>query len=129
VEANPAAPEALHALRIHGKRLRYAIEIFAGCFPPVLRENVYPLIERVQDTLGEVQDATVGAERLVGIRDRVQAVMPAELPRVRKGIDGLLTALKAKVPAGKKAFAAWRKEWLELMRALKLEALKATVIA
>jgi CHAD domain-containing protein len=128
-EANPTETPALHALRIQGKRLRYAIEIFADCFPPVLKQDVYPLVERLQEELGDVQDAVVGMERLTGIRDRVQAVMPAELPRVRKGIDGLMAVLKAKVPAGKKAFVAWRKEWLALMKALKLEVLKATITA
>lgn len=127
VEANPTEPQALHALRITGKRLRYAIEIFADCFPPVLKEKVYPLVERVQELLGEVQDATVGMNRLTGIRDRMQAVMPTQLPRVRKGIDGLTKALAAKIPAGKKAFTAWRKEWLETMKALKLEVLKAAI--
>ena len=60
VEANPAEPEALHALRIVGKRLRYAIEIFAGCFPPAMKETIYPTVERVQEILGDVQDAAVG---------------------------------------------------------------------
>ena len=127
VEANPTDPKELHALRIVGKRLRYAIEIFADCYPPVMKETVYPAVERVQEILGDVQDATVGAERLAGIRGTVQTVMPKHLARVRKGIDGLTAALKAKVPAGKKLFAAWRKEWLELVKALKLEGV-ATVV-
>src|SRR5205807_1067011 len=42
VEANPTEPKALHALRITGKRLRYAIEIFADCYPPAMKETVYP---------------------------------------------------------------------------------------
>jgi CHAD domain-containing protein len=127
VEANPTEPDALHALRIGGKRLRYALEIFADCFPPVLKETFYPAVERVQELLGDVQDATVGTERLACIRGTVQTVLPKQLTRFRKGIDGLAASLRAKVPAGKKAFAVWRKEWVELVKSLKLEVAVATV--
>ncbi len=128
-EANPKEPAALHALRITAKRLRYAIEIFAVCFPPVLKEDVYSSVERVQELLGGVQDAAVGLERLAGIRATVGAVMPKQLARVKKGMDGLATGLRAKVPAGRKAFAAWRKEWLAVVAALKLEVVVATATA
>ncbi len=121
VEANPTEPPALHALRIAGKRLRYAIEIFADCFPPAMKETIYPAVESVQELLGDIQDAAVGAERLAGIRATVQARVPKHFPRIRKGIDALAASLTKRVPAGKKAFVAWRKQWLELMQALKLE--------
>jgi CHAD domain-containing protein len=121
VEANPTEPEALHALRIVGKRLRYALEIFADCFPPAIKETIYPVVERLQDVLGDIQDGAVGTKRLACVRGTVGAVMPAQLKRVKKGIDGLTATMRAKLPAGKKAFAAWRKEWLELMKVLKLE--------
>lgn len=127
VEANPTAPPALHALRIVGKRLRYAIEIFADCFPATMKDKIYPTIEHVQEVLGDVQDATVGTERLACIRGTVQAVVPKEWTRLRKGIDALATSLRARVPAGKKAFAAWRKEWLGLMKTLKLEVVAVTL--
>lgn len=126
-EANPTDPAALHALRITAKRLRYAIEIFADCFPPALRETVYPAVEQVQELLGVVQDSAVGQERLAAIRANVGAVMPKQLSRVRKGIDALAKELRAKVPAGRKAFTKWRKEWLALTAALKLEVVAATV--
>jgi CHAD domain-containing protein len=129
VEANPKDPTALHALRIAGKRLRYAIEIFADCFPPAMKTNIYPAVEKVQDLLGDVQDATVGVDRLAEIRATVQAVAPKHFPRVRKGIDTFSTALRAKIPPGKKAFTAWRAEWLELIKSLKLEVIAATVTA
>jgi CHAD domain-containing protein len=127
VAANPSEPDALHALRIVGKRLRYAIEIFADCFPPSMKESVYPAVEHVQELLGGIQDATVGTKRLDGIRETVRSVMAKQLARVRKGFDGLSATLGAKVPGGKKAFAAWRAAWLELMRELKLEVVTTTV--
>jgi len=126
VEANPKEPKELHALRIAGKRLRYAIEIFADCFPPAMKETVYPEVEHLQEILGEVQDACVGVERLAGIRTTVQQVTPKEFTRVRKGIDALSTNWRAKLPVGQKAFAAWRTGWLKLMNGLKLEVAVAT---
>jgi CHAD domain-containing protein len=126
VEANPKEPPRLHALRIAGKRLRYAIEIFAPCFPRAMREVVYPAVEGVQELLGDVQDAAVGAARLAAIEGNVKAVMPRQFTRVKKGIDALAKSLRARVPAGKRAFAAWRAEWLKLMKGLTLEVVAAT---
>ncbi len=122
-EANPTEPAALHALRITAKRLRYAIELFADCFPPLVKESIYPAVESVQELLGEVQDATVSMSSLVDIRARGAAVMPQQLARVKKGIDSYSAALRKKVPLGAKAFAKWRKEWLVQMTSLKLDAL------
>ena len=55
--ANPQ-PAELHALRLATKRLRYTLEFFA----PVLGAPVDPRVEqltRVQDHLGNVQDAVI----------------------------------------------------------------------
>ncbi|MBP3956788.1 CHAD domain-containing protein [Gemmata sp. G18] len=128
-EANPTEAHALHALRITAKRLRYAIEIFADCFPPLLKDTIYPAVERVQEVLGEVQDANVSIARIADIRAHASAVMPKQLTRVKKGLDGLAASLRTKVPAGKKAFTFWRKEWLEMMAALKLEVVASVVTA
>src|SRR5947207_2531520 len=47
----PKSAAALHQARIAGKRLRYAIEVFAGCFPAALREAYYPAVAAAQDLL------------------------------------------------------------------------------
>jgi CHAD domain-containing protein len=47
--------DALHAFRIAGKRLRYAIEIFAAV-SPALRSDIYPRMEQLQERLGEIND-------------------------------------------------------------------------
>lgn len=46
----------LHQLRIAGKRLRYSIELFHSAFPAALREEVYPMIEKIQSRLGRLND-------------------------------------------------------------------------
>ena len=53
--SEPTIPQ-LHELRIAGKRLRYSIELFSGAFPPALRREVYPLVEKIQDRLGSLND-------------------------------------------------------------------------
>jgi CHAD domain-containing protein len=46
----------LHVLRIAGKRLRYAMEIFAGAFGSKFRKQLYPRVEELQEKLGEIND-------------------------------------------------------------------------
>lgn len=48
--------EQIHALRIAGKRLRYALEIFDPCFDPSLREDAGAWMVRFQDRLGLIND-------------------------------------------------------------------------
>ena len=54
----------MHRLRIEGKKLRYAMEIFACVFP--VREGVRcaDALERLQETLGDFTDHAAAADRL-----------------------------------------------------------------
>jgi CHAD domain-containing protein len=129
IAANPTTPDALHALRIGGKRLRYAIEIFGECFPPAIRDVLYPTIERVQELLGVIQDAATGIHRLKLIRDSVHIAPPKQITSIQKGIDRWSASLRARIPVGRRAFATWRTEWEDLMRNVKLEVVAATLTA
>lgn len=55
----------LHALRILGKQMRYAMEIFAGAFPPAFRQDLYPQIADIQDRLGAINDHTTAREKFL----------------------------------------------------------------
>lgn len=129
VEANPSAPADLHKLRIMAKRVRYALEIFVDCFPPLFKERVYPAVEKVQTVLGEVQDATVGLQRLAWLRDRLKKSIPGEWPRLQKGVEGVMHSMRSKIPAGRKAFQKWRQEWNELVVELKEFIVLTTITA
>lgn len=48
--------EHMHALRLAGKRLRYTMEIFAGCFGPEVRADLLPRLEEMQATFGALND-------------------------------------------------------------------------
>lgn len=115
VRADPADPAGLHRLRIRGKHLRYAIEIFAGCFAPPLTARLYPAVEALQELLGGSQDAAVGVERLERLRAVAQQIVPGEWPRLRSGFTGLLRVLRAKLKSGRKKFRTWCGEWEKLV--------------
>lgn len=51
----PLKSRRLHKLRIAGKRLRYALELFAACYGEELRELAHELA-RLQTALGELHD-------------------------------------------------------------------------
>lgn len=56
--------EALHALRIRCKQLRYALEVFGAAADLVVRERAYPLVQQLQDRLGELNDYATACELL-----------------------------------------------------------------
>src|SRR5438067_36945 len=80
VAALPEDPpdDDLHALRIHGKRLRYAAEMATGAAKKKRAAQLKALVKatrRLQDVLGSHQDAVVAADRV-----RALAAASAEPP-------------------------------------------------
>jgi CHAD domain-containing protein len=55
---------ALHHLRIAGKHLRYAMELFATAFDEDFRGELYPLIEDLQERLGQINDHASALQRI-----------------------------------------------------------------
>lgn len=70
--------EALHRFRIRAKRLRYAMELLAPAFPAVFREELYPLVEQLQEHLGEINDHAVALGRFERWADHAPRGMKAE---------------------------------------------------
>ena len=68
---------ALHRFRIRGKELRYAVELLSSPSPVELREKIYPVLEQIQERLGEIYDHAVASDRLhdwiADIRSKRQA--------------------------------------------------------
>ncbi len=54
---------SIHRLRIEGKKLRYALEIFAAVFPPAELAACHAALEQLQETLGEFTDHASAADR------------------------------------------------------------------
>jgi CHAD domain-containing protein len=105
--------EHLHQVRILGKRLRYGMEIFAGCFGTSFRERDYPMIEEMQDILGRANDSHVAGQRLTTLRELLRETRAEEWKRFRSGIEGLLRYHQRRLPVQRKLFVKWWAKWQE----------------
>ena len=55
---DPTSVQALHAMRIEAKRLRYTMEIFAPIYPDALKKQIQ-IIRKTQEWLGDIHDSDV----------------------------------------------------------------------
>lgn len=58
-EADLTITDNLHDLRLVGKKLRYTIELLSAGLDPTLRQEVYPLLADIQESLGDINDHVV----------------------------------------------------------------------
>ncbi len=101
--------DALHRLRIRTKELRYAMELLAPAFPPRFREEVFPVVEKLQDVLGGINDH----------RNAIERIMARGAPEQKK----LLSEEKACL---ERALGSYRSFWTpEQRRALQRQMPKA----
>ena len=63
--------EHLHRVRILGKRLRYAMEVFAPCFPRKRFRAALDEVKAIADALGERRDADVSIAAMEGFASRL----------------------------------------------------------
>jgi CHAD domain-containing protein len=101
----------LHEVRIVGKRLRYAMEVFAPCFGPPFRQTVYPAVEELQETLGRANDSYVAAERIKQIRSYVRTAWPNAWKRLGPGVESTLRFHHRQLPIERRRFLRWWKRW------------------
>lgn len=93
--------EATHRFRIAGKRLRYAMEVLSSALPSAYRESLYPLLESLQERLGELNDLAVARVRIGDWFDRSpQPIDEAES-------SALQQKLSARHEERLQEFAAW----------------------
>jgi CHAD domain-containing protein len=105
----------LHQVRIIGKRLRYAMEIFADCFAPAFREQLYPAVEEMQEILGRANDSHVAQQRLTALGERIKAKLAGNGKRYKTGIEGLLRRHNTQLPQERARFLDWWKNWQRLL--------------
>jgi CHAD domain-containing protein len=108
VRALPAKPsdEQLHAVRIRVKRARYAAELAEATVGRPAKRFA-KLASRVQDILGEHQDAVVAEERLRALGTSARDGLDSS------AIDGLLRRQRQRRRA---AWAAFQEQWPKLER-------------
>jgi exopolyphosphatase/guanosine-5'-triphosphate,3'-diphosphate pyrophosphatase len=79
--------ENLHAMRLTGKRLRYAMEIFSSCITPTARETLYPALKHMQDQLGQINDSHEIVERVSELLTICDEKRPPRVIREALGED------------------------------------------
>jgi CHAD domain-containing protein len=105
--------EHLHQVRIIGKRLRYAMEVFADCFPGEFRTLLYPAIEEMQEILGQANDSHVAGQRLREVKELLRPLPSAQRKRFRPGIDRAARFHQQRLARQTKRFLDWCKRWRE----------------
>jgi len=103
----------LHQVRIIGKRLRYAMEVFVDCFAPAFKEELYPAVEQMQELLGDANDSHVAHQRLTLVGERLQALRPHDWRRYRGGLENLCRYHEQKLIEKRREFIAWWQRWQE----------------
>jgi CHAD domain-containing protein len=101
----------LHEVRIAGKRLRYAMEVFAPCFGPAFRQTIYAEVEDMQEILGRANDRYVAAERIKEIRTYLRVAWPDAWKRLGPGIEGNLRFHQRQLPVERRRFVRLWKHW------------------
>jgi CHAD domain-containing protein len=101
----------LHQIRILCKRLRYAMEVFADCFAPAFRAELYPAVEAMQEILGNANDSFVACKRLDALSARLQALAPVEWKRLRSGVEGLRQYHQSRLPQEQERFQDGWARW------------------
>jgi exopolyphosphatase / guanosine-5'-triphosphate,3'-diphosphate pyrophosphatase len=106
--------DALHQLRLTTKRLRYAMEIFAGCFGPAFKKDLYPKIETLQQMLGDINDSRQITARLDCLAEQVKELRSAGDPKTDVLRSTLAELRRGQVKQGQERhsqFVAWWKEF------------------
>ncbi len=101
----------LHQVRIAGKRLRYAMEVFGDCFPASFKEELYPRIEEMQEMLGRANDSHVACERLTRLRESLRERWANDWKRWQPGVEGLLRYHQRRLPQERRRFLRWWDNW------------------
>lgn len=91
----------MHALRIQGKKLRYALEIYAGALPGKAVSRCRRSLELMQQSLGEFTDHAAAADRLARWARRADAGASREFLAMLRRDE---TAMAA---AARKKFSRW----------------------
>ncbi len=103
----------LHQVRIAGKRLRYAMEVFACCFEPDFRTVHYSAVEEMQEILGHTNDSHVACQRLELLREKTRAMLPGQWKRFQADFDALLHFHEERLAEGLPQFEQWWRQWQE----------------
>ena len=101
----------LHNVRIVGKQLRYAMEVFYGVFPKAFRKTHYAAIEEMQGILGLANDSSVAIERLSLVRKQMNDFVPKRWTHFEADIAALIQFHHDRLPKQRTLFEQWWERW------------------
>jgi hypothetical protein len=106
-------PEALHKVRLCGKRLRYVLEIFAACLDAAARDRLYGELASMQERLGAINDQHELAERAAQAAGQLQEALHVEAtdPPAEQGLlpdlQRLRDAFQGSATEAQDRFLSW----------------------
>jgi CHAD domain-containing protein len=103
--------QRLHQVRIAAKRLRYSLELFIDCFPPAVKDQLYPRVDAVQDVLGQANDFYQATQHLDALLAVVRQTQPALWELVRGGVEELRATVGQRLRDQRASFADWWRRW------------------
>lgn len=101
-DADLTVVEHVHALRIAGKRVRYAAEVFECCFSPDAHDELLRRLTEFQDRLGEMNDLWEMTERVGRY-----AGESSEHPEIAEALGRLRLDLSGRFDRAHRAFLEW----------------------
>jgi len=104
-------PEQLHALRVAGKHLRYAMEVFAGCYPPVWIAQLYARVGTMQEILGALNDTQMALRFVQEFTQASQHYARSFAKKCRPGCLYLRRLFAAQAKEQTKTFRQFWKTW------------------
>jgi CHAD domain-containing protein len=108
---NLDAYDALHQVRIKGKQLRYALEVFESCFARGLRHDFYPRVAEMQEILGLANDSHVAIGRLAELQAQLEGAQPSEWKAYHAAFAALIRYHERRLPRQRRAFLRWWRTW------------------
>jgi CHAD domain-containing protein len=105
-EHEPTTDAEFHQVRIVGKRLRYAAELFADHTPDA--EQIDADMRALQDVLGRLNDGVVGGTHLGEFERHFRQFHPTEWERLQPGAEALGEHFAAARAAERERFRDWR---------------------
>jgi CHAD domain-containing protein len=103
--------EQLHEVRLAGKRLRYAMDIFVDCFGPAVRRHLCPALSELQQILGDVNDHFTAGQRYLALDAGLRICLSSGYRRYESTIAKLINHHEAEMAAGGRRFHGWREQW------------------
>lgn len=97
----------LHHFRIRTKELRYEIELLASALPPIFIEQIYPVIETLQQLLGEINDQVTLLDLLH------QTIQASDDTSETEYLQSLYKAEQVHLTLSRQAFFEW---WTPALR-------------